>query len=132
MLGKWYYEVEMLSDNLFQIGWVNDRFVPDPLDGKGVGDCSNSWAVDLYRNAKWHEMEDGMATRLPYGGDRKWEAGGILQVLLLSPSSSSSSSSSPFSSLSSSTPNHLPLQVLPSPSSTSSFSSFPSPFPGLP
>jgi len=48
-IGKWYYEYEFMSDALYQVGWVNDKFKPDPDQGFGVGDCEHSWAADLYR-----------------------------------------------------------------------------------
>jgi len=45
--GKWYYEIEPLTNGLFQVGWVNDKFKPEPEEGIGVGDDKNSWGVDL-------------------------------------------------------------------------------------
>jgi ATP-dependent RNA helicase DDX1 len=81
-VGKWYFEFELLNDNLYQVGWVNDLYVSNPAEGKGVGDCRHSWAVDLYRNAKWHEQEDGMTNRLPYGTQTKWTTGGVLGCYL--------------------------------------------------
>ena len=29
--GKWYYEVEMITDGLFQIGWANDKCRVNPI-----------------------------------------------------------------------------------------------------
>ena len=81
-LGKWYYELELLNNNLYQVGWVNYLYKSNPTEGKGVGDCAHSWAVDLYRNAKWHEQEDGLTSRLPYGVGRSWSTGGILGCYL--------------------------------------------------
>lgn len=49
--GKWYYEVELVTGGLFQIGWVTSRCRFRPLDGYGfgVGDDEQSWAVDFQR-----------------------------------------------------------------------------------
>jgi len=74
--GKWYYEVELFTNTLFQIGWCTKNFKSDSiLSSFGVGDDVNSWAVDLYRNYIWHIHSEC------YGNDA-WNIGGILQVYL--------------------------------------------------
>jgi hypothetical protein len=49
--GKWYYEVELATQGLFQIGWVTSRCQFRPFEGYGygVGDDEYSWAVDFQR-----------------------------------------------------------------------------------
>lgn len=74
--------MELFHDNLYQVGWVNDQYVSRPQEGCGVGDCAHSWAVDLYRNAKWHALDDGLTSRLPFGVGYRWEAGDVLGCLL--------------------------------------------------
>jgi len=78
--GQWYFEVEILSTGFYQIGWVNDRYVPKPDMGEGVGDDEHSWAIDLYRHARWHKTTEH--TRLSYAPDVTWQIGGIVQVFL--------------------------------------------------
>jgi hypothetical protein len=54
-LGKHFYEVELLTDGLIQIGWVNDLFDCVSLQaGDGVGDDINSWSFDGNRGKKWN------------------------------------------------------------------------------
>jgi len=77
--GNWYWEVELRSSGLYQIGYVNEKFVANPEEGAGVGDDENSWAVDLYRQKKWHKYNDNI-TSVRFGEDiENWEKGGILQ-----------------------------------------------------
>mmetsp|Transcript_27593 Transcript_27593/g.43691 ORF Transcript_27593/g.43691 Transcript_27593/m.43691 type:complete len:841 (+) Transcript_27593:65-2587(+) len=66
--GSFYYEVELLSSGLHQIGWATDKLSVSSNDG--VGDDCNSWAVDGYRVIKWH------GTRSPYG--ERWQAHDII------------------------------------------------------
>uniref|UniRef100_A0A6B2LAY1 B30.2/SPRY domain-containing protein n=1 Tax=Arcella intermedia TaxID=1963864 RepID=A0A6B2LAY1_9EUKA len=80
--GKWYFEVEMLSCGLFQIGFVTHQFKANPEDGGGVGDDEHSWAVDLYRNKKWHKEQDEEDPSKSYAIETKWKKGGILQCYL--------------------------------------------------
>jgi len=76
--GCWYYEVTLATKGLLQIGWVNGKFNPAPEDGLGVGDCINSYAVDLYRLVKWHGNEE-RSEGMPYGGNKKWKVGDVIQ-----------------------------------------------------
>eukprot|EP01123_Difflugia_compressa_P010642 TRINITY_DN3943_c0_g1_i1.p1 TRINITY_DN3943_c0_g1~~TRINITY_DN3943_c0_g1_i1.p1 ORF type:complete len:207 (-),score=40.15 TRINITY_DN3943_c0_g1_i1:4-558(-) len=78
--GKWYYEVEMITCGLFQIGWATDQFKADPEGGMGVGDDEYSWAIDLFRKKKWHKDNDN--ENLSYAVDTTWQKGGIVQVFL--------------------------------------------------
>ena len=34
--GQWYYEVELLSDGVMQIGWCDTLFIGDDNEGDGV------------------------------------------------------------------------------------------------
>ena len=54
--GKWYYEVELLSGGLMQIGFANDKFVKEYVANSenGVGDDLHSWAYDGNRKRKWN------------------------------------------------------------------------------
>jgi len=79
--GKWYYEIEPLTNGLFQVGWVNDKFKPEPEEGIGVGDDKNSWGVDLKKHTKWHLNDDG-SVRLPYAKEVDAESSGIIQCYL--------------------------------------------------
>lgn len=58
-LGKYFYEVELLTDGLIQIGWVNELFDCVSLQvGDGVGDDINSWAYDGNRGKKWNVINN--------------------------------------------------------------------------
>lgn len=56
--GKWYYEVELLTSGLMQIGWADHMFKGDSYSGDGIGDDKHSWAYDGYRCKKWNGEED--------------------------------------------------------------------------
>jgi len=81
--GTWYFEVELGTSGLHQIGWCTKdcQFLPDEAEGKGVGDDEFGWAVDLYRGCVWHQMDDNNPDR-HYAPDVKWKAGDILQCYL--------------------------------------------------
>eukprot|EP00759_Apiculatamorpha_spiralis_P055600 PhF_6_TR7852/c0_g1_i1/m.11455 len=71
--GQWYYEVSLNSQGLMQIGWITSKFESDPGLGKGVGDDSQSWAIDLYRRLAWH---NGTPTAISCA--RSWNVGDII------------------------------------------------------
>eukprot|EP01125_Pyxidicula_operculata_P013159 TRINITY_DN4355_c0_g1_i4.p1 TRINITY_DN4355_c0_g1~~TRINITY_DN4355_c0_g1_i4.p1 ORF type:complete len:886 (+),score=54.55 TRINITY_DN4355_c0_g1_i4:477-3134(+) len=79
--GKWYYELEPLTQGLFQTGWVNDKFKPQPEEGIGVGDDKNGWGIDLKKHTKWHLNDDG-TVRVPYAKGVVIEVGGVIQCYL--------------------------------------------------
>ena len=100
----WYYEVELQSDGLMQIGWADSSFAPstsptstaelqedttadtEGVSADGVGDCTHSWAFDGYRQLKWHAGESAQ-----YGPQTGtiWKVGDVVGCLLeLSPTSS--------------------------------------------
>lgn len=43
---QWYYEVELLTGGVMQIGWADQLFKADAMNGDGVGDDVHSWAYD--------------------------------------------------------------------------------------
>lgn len=53
---KYYYEVSLESQELFQIGIANNKMVfnVDGINEQGCGDDKFSWSVDLYRLKSWH------------------------------------------------------------------------------
>jgi hypothetical protein len=74
MSGRWFYECNLLTDGLMQIGWANSLFRCDPVCGQGVGDHVNSWAYDGLRMKKWNVSPD------TYG--KRWKLGDIVGVLV--------------------------------------------------
>ncbi|CAK5163137.1 unnamed protein product [Aphanomyces euteiches] len=69
--GKWYYEVELLTDGVIQLGWADASFEADDEEGDGVGDHVASWAYDGCREVKW---TNGVSAT--FGS--KWVAGDII------------------------------------------------------
>jgi len=71
--GKWQYEMQLGTSGLMQVGWCTHkcRFNRE----EGVGDTSNSFAFDGYREAKWNCRKSNK-----YGS--VWEAGDIVTCLL--------------------------------------------------
>lgn len=72
--GKWYYEVQLITDGLMQIGWVDSIFSCDDDDGQGVGDDSHSWAFDGCRFKKWNGSSGS------YGA--AWHSGDVIGCFL--------------------------------------------------
>jgi hypothetical protein len=70
--GKWYYEVELMSNSCIQMGWADSSFVGNSSGGDGGGDNGSSWAFDGWRCYKWHE------TSVEWGC--KWKIGDIVGV----------------------------------------------------
>lgn len=52
--GCWYYEVELVTCGLMQVGWACTGFEPSALGGDGVGDHPRSWAYDGFRVLRWN------------------------------------------------------------------------------
>jgi len=93
----WYYEVELQSDGLMQVGWVSSAFLSDTSishhgemskAGKGdqaeaaadgVGDDNNSWGFDGYRQLKWHA---GVSSSYGPQTGVIWKAGDIIGCCL--------------------------------------------------
>lgn len=78
----WYFEVEMVSEGVVQVGWCTAAFAASSAEGDGVGDHAASWSFDGARCLAWAGGESR-----PYGRQEPWVAGDILGCLLeLSPS----------------------------------------------
>lgn len=70
--GKWCYEIQLITNGLFQIGWCQAN---TPFTEKyGVGDDSTSYAYDGWRNVIWHEKYK------EYGN--LWDVGDIIGVCI--------------------------------------------------
>ncbi|KAL1916987.1 uncharacterized protein VTP21DRAFT_5184 [Calcarisporiella thermophila] len=71
---SFYYEVEVFTEGVMQIGWATRRCLFNAEQGKGVGDDAHGVGYDGYRCCVW------------IGGDRipleaeKWKAGDVLGV----------------------------------------------------
>eukprot|EP01114_Cavostelium_apophysatum_P002000 TRINITY_DN11753_c0_g2_i1.p1 TRINITY_DN11753_c0_g2~~TRINITY_DN11753_c0_g2_i1.p1 ORF type:complete len:1133 (-),score=301.10 TRINITY_DN11753_c0_g2_i1:30-3428(-) len=74
-IGKWYYEVTILTEGVFQIGWAAEKAVFDSKEGTGVGDDYFSFSADLNRLKKWH------GGSRPYG-TKKWKVGDVVGCYL--------------------------------------------------
>lgn len=72
--GRYYYEIEVLSEGLMQVGFADESFRCDPSSGQGVGDHLHSWAYDGLRSKKWNVACDS------YG--KRWHIGDIVGALL--------------------------------------------------
>lgn len=71
----WYYEVELISGGLAQIGWAHAGFAASGDATDGVGDNAASWAYDGARQLKWH------AGKSEAYGDA-WQQGDVIGVFL--------------------------------------------------
>ena len=60
--GLLYYEVEILTGYLSQVGWASTTFSPNEVDASGVGDEPESWAYDGAR-----AKSKGDSVIAPYG-----------------------------------------------------------------
>lgn len=72
----WYFEVEMVTDGVVQVGWAAPAFVASSDEGDGVGDHAASWAFDGARGLAWAGGENR-----PFGGE-PWSAGDVVGCLL--------------------------------------------------
>lgn len=72
--GKWFYEVEVVTSGLIQVGWIDDYFQGSSDQGEGVGDHAHSWSYDGNRQRRWNSGSSS------YG--EKWRAGDIIGCLL--------------------------------------------------
>ncbi|OQS06935.1 hypothetical protein THRCLA_01051 [Thraustotheca clavata] len=73
--GQWYYEVEVVTTGVMQLGWADSTFQADDEEGDGVGDHAASWAYDGNRQLKWN---NGISAT--YG--KTWSAGDIVGCFL--------------------------------------------------
>lgn len=72
--GRYFYEVEIMTEGLMQIGFADGSFRCDPASGQGVGDHLHSWAFDGMRTKKWNVACDS------YG--KRWRVGDIVGALI--------------------------------------------------
>lgn len=75
----WYYEVELKSNGIVQVGWALKRCEFGPEKGVGVGDDLNSCAFDGARCRKWN----GPITETlnnEYG--LEWQVGDVVSCLM--------------------------------------------------
>ncbi|ORX95491.1 SPRY-domain-containing protein [Basidiobolus meristosporus CBS 931.73] len=75
--GTWYYEVQLLTAGIMQIGWATKYTAFRPEEGVGVGDDDHSFAFDGRRKLAWSE-----GYPIPYGGANSWTEGDILGIFL--------------------------------------------------
>ncbi|OQR86971.1 hypothetical protein ACHHYP_09691 [Achlya hypogyna] len=73
--GRWYYEVQLGTAGVMQLGWADATFEADDDEGDGVGDHAASWAFDGRRQLKWTAGEAAA-----YGA--AWAAGDVVGCLL--------------------------------------------------
>ncbi|GMF41206.1 unnamed protein product [Phytophthora fragariaefolia] len=72
--GKWFYEVEVVTSGLIQVGWIDGYFQGSSDQGEGVGDHAHSWSYDGNRQRRWNSGSSS------YG--EKWRSGDIIGCLL--------------------------------------------------
>nr|CCA15971.1 conserved hypothetical protein [Albugo laibachii Nc14] len=72
--GKWFYEVELITCGLIQIGWIDNYFQGSSDQGEGVGDHEHSWSYDGNRQRRWNSGSSS------YGD--KWKPGDVIGCLL--------------------------------------------------
>jgi hypothetical protein len=70
--GKVYYEIELSSSGVMQLGWASPCFKPAESEQNGVGDYGYSFAVDGSRKKKWYKGDH------PYGGNWSWKEGDVV------------------------------------------------------
>eukprot|EP00126_Sphaerothecum_destruens_P003623 Sdes_comp17390_c0_seq1m6599 len=74
----WYFEVEIFTDGIIQIGWSSPDCIFDPERGSGVGDDYHSYAYDGARRRAWHgPLSSG--EYVVYGSE--WSPGDIISCL---------------------------------------------------
>jgi len=77
----WYYEVELLTAGVIQLGWARVGF-SFQAEGSGVGDDGCSWSYDGSRGAIFHGENDENATQ--FGATAgPWKAGDVVGCMLV-------------------------------------------------
>ncbi|ORY00767.1 SPRY-domain-containing protein [Basidiobolus meristosporus CBS 931.73] len=71
--GTWYYEVQLVTSGIMQIGWATKSSIFRPDEGVGVGDDDHSFAFDGCRKLAWSS-----GYPIPYGSGDSWKEGDIL------------------------------------------------------
>ena len=72
---RWYYEVQLHTTGTVQVGWTTPSFACAPESGRGVGDDSQSIAIDMGRRVHWWQ---GTATPIPGATHKRWVPGDIV------------------------------------------------------
>lgn len=57
-VGRWYYEVVVLSSGRASVGWADTRFSPRSNASRGVGDDKHSWGFDGFSCVARHDKRD--------------------------------------------------------------------------
>jgi hypothetical protein len=77
--GSSYYEIELMSDGLMQLGWADMEFLGgNSSEGDGVGDDPHSWAIDLFRKNLIHS---GTETPISISSEG-WSVGDVIGFFL--------------------------------------------------
>ncbi|KAJ9067997.1 hypothetical protein DSO57_1033214 [Entomophthora muscae] len=74
--GQWYYEVELVTGGIMQLGWSTKNAHFEPGDGVGVGDEFHSFGYDGCRNLYWFKGESTSYGNMP------WCKGDVVGVYL--------------------------------------------------
>eukprot|EP00051_Salpingoeca_urceolata_P020301 m.303555 g.303555 ORF g.303555 m.303555 type:complete len:404 (+) comp19591_c0_seq23:3706-4917(+) len=75
-----FFEVQIKTAGIIQIGWANRKCRFGPQRGLGVGDDENSVAFDGSRQRMWHGGDGTGATIVSSYGN-KWQAGDVIGCL---------------------------------------------------
>ena len=55
--GVWYYELEVVTEGIMQVGWATKESKFLNHDGYGIGDDEHSVAFDGCRQLVWHHAD---------------------------------------------------------------------------
>ncbi|KUF76294.1 E3 ubiquitin-protein ligase HERC2 [Phytophthora nicotianae] len=64
--GKWFYEVEVVTSGLIQVGWIDGYFQGSSDQGEGVGDHAHSWSYDAGNDIPAEEADSVQLSRCLY------------------------------------------------------------------
>lgn len=76
-VGCWYYEVELITNGMMQIGWATNKTNFESDDGQGVGDTLESFAYDGFRMQLWLNSEP-----ISFGPKCQWKSRDVLSSLI--------------------------------------------------
>ena len=69
--GRWFYQVQLNTRGLMQIGWCTAQHSPNSSTGDGCGDDAHSWSYDGMRLKKWHSGAHAYSST-------RWNVGDII------------------------------------------------------
>ena len=69
--GRWFYQVQLNTRGLMQIGWCTAQHSPNSSSGDGCGDDAHSWSYDGMRLKKWHSGNHAYSST-------RWNVGDIV------------------------------------------------------